>query len=93
MREKQGHLPRVTRSCVSCGRRRKSFTTAVSNCSCTVAGSSTKMSRNCSNSSSAFSMWSEYSPMIQIMAALACDSSSESRFSHSVAMMPSYRLG
>ena len=56
----------------------------------TMDCSSGKVSRNCSSSSSALSMRSAYSPMIQIMDALASGSSSVSRFSHSVAMMDSY---
>ena len=52
--------------------------------------SSGNVSRNCSSSSSALSMRSAYSPMIQIMLALASGSSRVSRFSHKVAMMLSY---
>jgi hypothetical protein len=73
----------------SVGFLRKSFTVAVSSCSCTAASSSANVSRNVSSSSSALSMRSAYSPMIHTMAALASGSSSVSRFSHSVAMMDS----
>lgn len=52
--------------------------------------SSWKPSRKLSSSSSALSIRSAYSPTIQIMAARASGSSSESRFSQRVAMMLSY---
>ena len=55
--------------------------------------SSGKVSRKVSSSSSALSMRSAYSPMIQIMDALASGSSRLSRLSHSCAMMVSYWLG
>ena len=55
--------------------------------------SSEKPSRNVNSNSSALSMRSAYSPMIQIMDALASGSSRESRFSHSVDMILSYLFG
>ncbi len=53
-------------------------------------GVSEHASKKDSRSSSALSMRSAYSPMIQTMLARASGSSSESRLSHSVAMMLSY---
>lgn len=55
---------------MSSGCLRKSLTVAVSSCSCTSADSSSNVSRKCSSCSSALSMRSAYSPMIQII--LAC---------------------
>ena len=55
---------------VSSGCLRKSLTVAVRSCSCTSADSSSNVSRKCSSCSSALSMRSAYSPMIQMM--LAC---------------------
>ena len=55
--------------------------------------SSWKPSKKLSNSSSALSMRSAYSPTIQIMAARASGSSRESRFSHRVAITLSYLNG
>ena len=69
---------------------RKSLTAAVINCNWTCDDSSGKVSRKNSSSSSALSMRSAYSPMIQIMLAFASGSSKVSKFSHSVAMMLSY---
>ena len=82
-----------TRSFVSLGRIRNSFTVAVSSDSCTFGGSSSKPSGKVSSSSSELSIRSAYSPMIQIMADLASGSSSVSRFWHSVPMMDSYLFG
>lgn len=58
-------------TCVSSGCLRNSLTVAVRSCSCTSADSSSKVSRKCSSCSSALSMRSAYSPMIQII--LACE--------------------
>ena len=79
--------------CVSAGRLRKSLTVAVSIWSCTCGVSSSNDSRKDSSSSSALSMRSAYSPMIQIIEAFASGSSSVSRFSQRVPMIDSYRLG
>lgn len=51
--------------------------------------SSLNASKNVPSSSSAFSIFSAYSPMIQINDALASGSSSSSKFAHNVGMMPS----
>ena len=77
----------------SVGFLRKSFTVAVSNCSCTGEVSSGKVSRKVSSSSSALSILSAYSPMIHTIDALASGSSRVSRFSHRVEMMLSYLFG
>ena len=75
-------------SWASCGRCRKSFTTPVSSCSCTLVGSSWNVSANASSSSPEFSIRSEYSPTIQIRAPLASGSSRVSSASHSLPMIP-----
>lgn len=82
-----------TRSCVSVGFLRKSFTMAVNNCSCTCEFSSWKPSKKLCNNSSALSIRSAYSPMIHIIEARASGSSSESKFSHNVDIIFSYLFG
>lgn len=82
-----------TSSCVSVGLFRNSFTMAVNSCSWTCVFSSWNPSKKLSNSSSALSIRSAYSPIIQIMEARASGSSRVSKFSHRVAIMLSYLFG
>ena len=59
----------------------------------TVYESSPNESTNIVSSSTALSIFSAYSPMIQMSAAFASGSSSSSRLAHSVGMTPSYVEG
>mmetsp|Transcript_31161 Transcript_31161/g.87771 ORF Transcript_31161/g.87771 Transcript_31161/m.87771 type:complete len:353 (-) Transcript_31161:1341-2399(-) len=84
---------RPTSSREALGHLRHSLTVAVSSCSCTMAGSSRNVSKKDSSKSLLLSIRSQYSPMIQIMEALASGSSRLSRFSQRSEMMISYLPG
>lgn len=80
---------RCTMSCVCPGFLRNNLTVAVMSCSWTWAFSSLKFSRKDSISSSALSIRSAYSPIIQISEPLASGSSRASRFSQREGITPS----
>mmetsp|Transcript_47213 Transcript_47213/g.111330 ORF Transcript_47213/g.111330 Transcript_47213/m.111330 type:complete len:216 (+) Transcript_47213:587-1234(+) len=98
---RSGFVLPVVASCSTCltsawalsGFLRKSLTVAVRSCSWTSTSRSPNSSTKASRSSCAFSMRSAYWPTIQMRAALASGSSSESKFSHSTAITLSYWLG